>query len=391
VLELQRSAGNAAVLELLRPPGHARLLRSPAPPPESEPRVILTLDRATLDLILEESCVRLADAGDTVLPAEYVRARLQPPQSPAVAAEVDALMTEIEPRAEEIALDELFARMDATAAVVVRLMESQFILDPETSTLDLLPGTKGERYRNLAWVPADYLGAAKGPHEGKTKAMIDDLHKILRARRPHFTEDAVISEADVKRMDDAKQDDLWDFIADEMTRVPEQERHKLNAEACGAFVEMREAARRQGVELFVRDAHRSRETSRRRAAEVDNNNAVASFSAHNLGLAVDLTMTTEWEWQGEERRTARFDETTTSQPNVIAMRQSPVHKWLFLNARTYGWYPFHQEPWHWEYNPVGFKERFHNSFKIWQVGRAVVQAAKRARDSIGSWVAGLLD
>jgi hypothetical protein len=33
------------------------------------------------------------------------------------------------------------------------------------------------------------------------------------------------------------------------------------------------------------------------------------------------------------------------------MRQSPVHKWLFLNAARFGWFPYNAEPWHWEYNP----------------------------------------
>jgi hypothetical protein len=39
--------------------------------------------------------------------------------------------------------------------------------------------------------------------------------------------------------------------------------------------------------------------------------------------------------------------------------ESPVHKWLFVNGEQYGWYPYQNEPWHWEYNPPGFRELFH--------------------------------
>jgi len=56
------------------------------------------------------------------------------------------------------------------------------------------------------------------------------------------------------------------------------------------------------------------------------------------------------------------------------MRQSPVHKWLFLRGGAYGWYPYQHEPWHWEYNPSGFRATF---FSNWTgaVPGATAQAA----------------
>src|SRR5262249_34390480 len=73
-------------------------------------------------------------------------------------------------------------------------------------------------------------------------------------------------------------------------------------------------------------------------------------SSHMLGLAVDLNMT---------HSGLRFVETGTRPfSNVVGMYKSPVHKWMFLRSETYGWFPYKREPWHWEYNPSGFRERF---------------------------------
>jgi hypothetical protein len=42
----------------------------------------------------------------------------------------------------------------------------------------------------------------------------------------------------------------------------------------------------------------------------------------------------------------------------VRMFRSPVYKWMAVRGREFGWYPYRREPWHWEYNPPGFKERF---------------------------------
>ena len=47
--------------------------------------------------------------------------------------------------------------------------------------------------------------------------------------------------------------------------------------------------------------------------------------------------------------------------NMVAMYRSPVYKWMALNGRRFGWFPYRREPWHWEYNPEGFKARFEAS------------------------------
>jgi hypothetical protein len=44
--------------------------------------------------------------------------------------------------------------------------------------------------------------------------------------------------------------------------------------------------------------------------------------------------------------------------NMVRMYRSPIYKWLALNGSRFGWFPYKREPWHWEYNPPGLKERF---------------------------------
>lgn len=62
--------------------------------------------------------------------------------------------------------------------------------------------------------------------------------------------------------------------------------------------------------------------------------APPGHSAHQSGRAVDL-------WLG----------LGISSKNVQKMRATPAYQWLVKNAARFGFYPYPQEPWHWEYNP----------------------------------------
>ena len=98
----------------------------------------------------------------------------------------------------------------------------------------------------------------------------------------------------------------------------------------------------------------SREVARRNAVRAGNPNAVASFSSHSLGLAIDFKLS-----HGD----LKVDETTTRpMAEVVRMRESPVHKWLVLRGEEFGWYPYQNEPWHWEFNPPGFREIYWADF-----------------------------
>ncbi|CAB3787608.1 M15 family metallopeptidase [Pararobbsia alpina] len=146
--------------------------------------------------------------------------------------------------------------------------------------------------------------------------------------------------------------------------VPGQPRQQLFGEARDAFVRMREAARQDGVELFILSSWRSRARQATASANQPNPNAVArKASAHMYGLAIDLRMGVAGLPVKEintrvDRATAAKAGTAAKMGNLVRMYRSPVYKWMSLRAREFGWYPYRNEPWHWEYNPPGLKARF---------------------------------
>jgi hypothetical protein len=69
-----------------------------------------------------------------------------------------------------------------------------------------------------------------------------------------------------------------------------------------------------------------------------------------MGLAIDFNLKTSG-YDYTEQATGHFGK-------VLDMLESPIYKWLSQHASEYGFYPFALEPWHWEYNPEGFAEKF---------------------------------
>jgi hypothetical protein len=59
-------------------------------------------------------------------------------------------------------------------------------------------------------------------------------------------------------------------------------------------------------------------------------------SPHHTGRAIDL-------WLG----------TRNSSTNIAALRATLPYKWLVCNAARFGFFPYANEPWHWEFNPEG--------------------------------------
>lgn len=57
-------------------------------------------------------------------------------------------------------------------------------------------------------------------------------------------------------------------------------------------------------------------------------------SAHQSGRAIDFHLGS-----------------SNSSSNVANLRQTHAYQWLVRNARRFGFYPYENEPWHWEYNP----------------------------------------
>jgi D-alanyl-D-alanine dipeptidase len=228
------------------------------------------------------------------------------------------------------------------AHALVRLIEVQFILDPKRSALDLLSSERAKHWKTFAWEEGDYPGNA-GPHQKAATAMMLEMTEVRAERRPNTGSAAVM-------VKDERTPERWDYIDKQSPPVPGESGQRLNKEAGESFAKMREAAKADGVKLYVLDGYRPHKIAEARAKKRKNPQAVASFSSHSLGLAADLEMSA-----GKQQF---LETTTTPMQNVADMRAAPAHKWMVLRGEEYGWYPFGNEPWHWEYNPSGFKDRF---------------------------------
>jgi LAS superfamily LD-carboxypeptidase LdcB len=240
------------------------------------------------------------------------------------------------------------------AKSLLRAVEKQFIHNPQASTLDLLPPDRSRRYRDFAWHRLDYPGQSRtngeldpvGPNEARATEMANDLSAVRPERRVNTGDDAVVTQAEFDS-------NMRRHVQTNIEQVPGQGGHRLHKDARDAFVRMHRAAEAEGVDLVIEASYRSPETAAANAANSGNSSAVANFSAHSLGLAVDLRMS-----HGNQRYS---EITTRPMQNVVDMRESPVHKWLFMRGSDYGWHPYQNEPWHWEYNPSGFREQFRTS------------------------------
>ncbi len=238
---------------------------------------------------------------------------------------------------------------DDTRHKLLRALELKFVHDPRTSTLDLLAPEQRDHYRTFAWDPADYPGPPDGPHEDKASAMVDALRgeAVRPERRANTGHDPVV------RREEATEE-VWGYILAQWEDIPGEEGRRLNKHAIESYVRMREQARAEGVELVIRSAHRDPQRAQESAARSGNSFAVASFSSHSLGLAIDFQMSQEGLSYSEV--------STRPMSEVVRMRESPVHKWIFLRGAEFGWYAYMHEPWHWEYNPPGFRPVFWQNF-----------------------------
>lgn len=231
---------------------------------------------------------------------------------------------------------------------LVRAIELKFIHDQDISALDILGPELGHHFRTFDWQYGDFPGGPDGPNEQFADVMVDALDLVCPERRANRMRYAVMLREEAT-------EERWKYIDAQWVPVPGQEDWMLNRHARDSFVRMREQAAREGVDLVILSAHRYRETAQANAARAGNPNAVASFSAHSLGLAIDFDMS--------HRDDIEFDGLSTRpMSELVRMRESPVHKWLVLRGEEFGWYPYQNEPWHWEYNPPGFSEVFWADF-----------------------------
>jgi hypothetical protein len=304
------------------------------PKPESSEtnHAIAPKPHAPVDLI--KATVQLAETGASRLPTQYLLVTLKDPDQD---AEINAAF--------EWALSQSNSE---SKQALLRATELKFIQDPKTSGLDILGPELSKHFRKFDWQEDDFPGGPEGPNEQFADVMVDTLDLVRPERRANSTRDAVVSRAEATEA-------VWNYITNQWASVPGHERWKLNRHALDSFVRMREQAKAEGVDLIILSAHRNPLVAQANAARAGNPNAVASFSSHSLGLAIDFKLSHREDFTVREAVTRPMSE-------VVRMRESPVHKWLLLRGEEFGWYPYQNEPWHWEYNPPGFREIYWADF-----------------------------
>ena len=283
---------------------------------------------------LIEETARLAETGASRLPANYIWATLKDREQD----------TNINSAFEST----LSQNNCESRCKLLRALELKFIHDPKVSGLDILGPELSQHFRKFDWQENDFPGGPEGPNEQLADIMVDALDLVAPERRANSTRDAVVLRAEAT-------EPAWDYITNQWVAVPGQESWKLNRHARESFVRMREQAKLDGVDLIISSSHRNPLVAQRNAARANNPNAVASFSSHSLGLAIDFKMS------HREAFTVR-EAATRPMAELVRMRESPVHKWLLLRGEEFGWYPYQNEPWHWEFNPPGFREIYWADF-----------------------------
>jgi uncharacterized protein YcbK (DUF882 family) len=234
-------------------------------------------------------------------------------------------------------------------------MERLFIVDPQMSTLHLLDDGDVDAYLNFAWHRLDFPGRGKGeaagPNEAKASAMTTKMNALRPQRRPNTGSTVLCTKAEF-----TGSERIAKAVAAAIKQVPDNPKsgQKLHESAVTAFVAMRSAAQADGVVLNILSSARSLQKAEANAENAGNSKAVASWSSHTMGLAIDLQLS-DLNHTFSEITTRPFSE-------VVKMRSSSVHKWMFIHGDTYGFFPYGDEPWHWEYNPIGFREVYRRGF-----------------------------
>ncbi len=217
-----------------------------------------------------------------------------------------------------------------------------FALD--RSAIERVPDAEARRrfLEEIDWSRVEFPG--NGPSAPAVQAnwkLADNLFSAMAAVTPERRVPTSIRFRDVDRV---------------VVAVPGQAGQKLYLEARNSFMRMRDAAAADAVQLHITSSWRSRQRQAQIRERQPNPKAVARLSAHMYGLAVDLRLSVPGLSIGEANT-----RTQEKMANIVRMYRSPVYKWMALRAGEFGWFPYRREPWHWEYNPLGLKERFEGS------------------------------
>jgi len=279
-------------------------------------------------------------------------------------------------------------------AVAEGAADGDFVHDFARTTIDLLPAAERAKYEAIAWIDLDYPGAKmkikdvseenlakwrstpgyevfevsgkagpswylRGTHQDDAQRLLNALARVRPGggeRRPNLGKTALLSAAQYKK-DPAAFDA---YIASQLTDVTSYDRgdhtktqtHSLNKHAAEKFAVMLKAAAADDVYLSINNSYRSRAKAAAGAAKADNAKAVAKYSAHSMGLAMDLNL-----WVAKLGKRA---DVSTAFGNVMKLLSTPGYKWMYQRGAEFGFFQYRNEPWHWEYNPEGFRDTFWN-------------------------------
>ncbi len=275
------------------------------------------------------------------------------------------------------------ATKPATAAATAA--QDDFIAALDRTSLELLPEAERTRFEAINWVALDYPGAKgpvkdtseanlakwradpavvlfplknkktrmdvwyiKGAHQEDAEALFLALARVRPGggeRRANAGEQAILTKKQFKKDPAAFDEYIESQLADVKGQGVEMNKH-----AAAKFAEMKEAATAEGVTIKIGNAFRERKVAEASAAKRDNAQAVASYSSHSLGLAMDLNLRT--------RAMGTAKTTSTAMTNIVDLLRAPAYKWMFMRGAAFGFYQYRKEPWHWEYNPNGFRDTF---------------------------------
>jgi len=127
---------------------------------------------------------------------------------------------------------------------------------------------------------------------------------------------------------------------------------KFNTKGLAKLEEMAAAAAKEGAPLKVISAYRAPSKNKK----TSNPKAVASNSSHSYGLAIDFSLSVDATQTSTGKAYQVTDASTKDMNNFMKYYGSDVTKWLLVNAAKFDFYPYANEPWHYEYNPVGMAD-----------------------------------
>ena len=127
---------------------------------------------------------------------------------------------------------------------------------------------------------------------------------------------------------------------------------ECHREAASAFGAMHAAAKADGVDLLVLSGFREPKNKVSK-----NKYAVASNSSHSYGLALDLQLSVDTDHDHKGNEFSVKETTTGDANNLMKYYKSSVLKWMLVNGAKFNFFPYQNEPWHYEFNPQGMADQ----------------------------------